>query len=194
MCIVAAATVAAYMLDLFSNVAMNHEGHVVVMVLMICRLLLVVERHHFNQAKALLLRLLYKHPCGRGGSVIPATRGKPVPMHDCRCRNRHRVVRGFKHGESREDLRFSERAVRGGGFKRTDPDCFPTTPSCPCRNNQSRNWQPHCKLRQHHYQFHNWFRPNPLSSHLCGRGALLTEDKLRYSTDWHCQLINPFTV
>ena len=119
------------MLDLFSNVTMNHEGHVVVMVLMTGRLFLVVKGHHFNQAKALLLRLLHIHPRGRGGSVIPVSHGEPVPMHDCRCGIRHLVARRLKHGESRKDLPFSERAVRGGGFKRTDLDCFPSTPLLP---------------------------------------------------------------
>lgn len=63
----AAAAVAAYVFNLFADVAVDHEGHVVVMLLLLwIRVLLsVIQRHHPNQAEAFILRLLHRVPRGR---------------------------------------------------------------------------------------------------------------------------------
>lgn len=78
----AAAAVAAYVFDLFADVAVDHEGHVVVMLLLwIVVLLSVILRHHPDQAEALVLRLLHRVPRGR------VTAPDAVP--DCVIRRRH---------------------------------------------------------------------------------------------------------
>lgn len=78
----AAATVAAYVFDLFADVAVDHEGHVVVMLLLRIRVLLsVIQRHHPNQAEAFILRLLHRVPRGR----VTA----PDAVHDRVIRRRH---------------------------------------------------------------------------------------------------------
>lgn len=80
----AAAAVAAYVFDLFADVAVDHEGHVVVMLLLllwIVVLLSVIQRHHPNQAEALVLRLLHRVPRGR----VTA----PDAVHDRVIRRRH---------------------------------------------------------------------------------------------------------
>lgn len=61
----AAAAVAAYVFDLFADVAGDHEGHVVVLLLRIRVLLSVIQRHHPDQTEALVLRLLHRVPRGR---------------------------------------------------------------------------------------------------------------------------------
>lgn len=72
-----AAAVAAYVFDLFADVAVDHEGHVVVMLLLLWILLLpVIQRHHPDQAEALVLRLLHR---------VPA----PDAVHDCVIRRGH---------------------------------------------------------------------------------------------------------
>ncbi len=77
----AAATVAAYVFDLFADVAVDHEGHVVVMLLWIVVLLSVILRHHPDQAEAFILRLLHRVPRGR----VTA----PDAVHDRVIRRRH---------------------------------------------------------------------------------------------------------
>lgn len=81
----AAAAVAAYVLDLLADVAVDHEGHVVVVVVVTLVLVLVVlllpaaQSHHPGQAEALVLRLL--HPRGRAAA--------PDAVQDCRIHHRH---------------------------------------------------------------------------------------------------------
>lgn len=77
MCIVPAAAIAANVLDFFADVTVDHERHVVVVVMRVGLFLLVVERHHFDQVKRLLLRFLHSH-----GRILPVCCGQPTPMHD----------------------------------------------------------------------------------------------------------------
>jgi len=79
--VAAAAAVAAYVLNLLADVAVDHEGHVVVVVVLVLVLLLlpVVQSHHLGQAEALVLRLL--HSRGRVAA--------PDAVQDCRIHHRH---------------------------------------------------------------------------------------------------------
>ncbi len=69
------------MFDLFADVAGDHEGHVVVLLLRIRVLLSVIQRHHPDQAEALVLRLLHRVARGR----VTA----PDAVHDRVIRRRH---------------------------------------------------------------------------------------------------------
>ncbi len=72
------------MFDLFADVAGDHEGHVVVLLLLLLRirvLLSVIQRHHPDQAEALVLRLLHRVARGR----VTA----PDAVHDRVIRRRH---------------------------------------------------------------------------------------------------------
>lgn len=81
--LIPAATVAANVLDLFADVAVDNEGHVVI----VRGLLLASERFHSDQVKRVLLRLLHYHA---GGRAAPVAGGKPSPVHDGACGIRHK--------------------------------------------------------------------------------------------------------
>lgn len=101
---VPATAVAANVFDLFSDVTVYHEGHIVILVMLVVGLLMlgllpfliVVERHHSAQVKCLLLRFLNRHR----RIVFPEARVvEPTPMHGGRRRiRRHGVVARFEHG------------------------------------------------------------------------------------------------
>lgn len=97
--VAAAAAVAAYVFDLLANVAVNHKGHVVVMLLLLWILILlpVIQRHHPDQAEALVLRLL--HPLPRGRVIAPDA------VHDCMIHHRHD---GGDDDDDGDDERVSE--------------------------------------------------------------------------------------
>lgn len=100
---VPATAVAANVFDLFSDVTVYHEGHIVILVMLVVGLLMlgllpfliVVERHHSDQVKC-LLRFLHRH----GHIVFHVARVvEPTPMHGGRRRiRRHGVVARFEHG------------------------------------------------------------------------------------------------
>lgn len=81
LCVVPAAAIAANVLDLFPDVAVDRKGHVVVVVVEVVRLLavpfLAAEGHYFDQAERLFLGLLHRH-----GHVFSAPRVKPGAVHN----------------------------------------------------------------------------------------------------------------
>lgn len=110
--VAAAAAVAAYVFDLLANVAVNHKGHVVVMMLLllllwILILLPVIQRHHPDQAEALVLRLL--HPLPRGRVIAPDA------VHDCMIHHRHDGGDGDDERVSKQDWARALRIKLSGG-------------------------------------------------------------------------------
>ena len=96
------------MLDLFPDVTVDHEGHIVILVMLMVGLLLfliVVERHHSDQVKCLLLRFLNRHR----RIVFPEARVvEPTPMHDCGPGIRsHRIVGSLEHKDTKIDSRLN---------------------------------------------------------------------------------------
>lgn len=77
--VVPAAAIAANVLNLFADVTVDGEGHVVVVVVL--RLqpgpFLAAERHYSDQAERLFLGFLRRH-----GRVFPAPRGEPSAAHE----------------------------------------------------------------------------------------------------------------
>lgn len=104
--VVPATAVAANVLDLFPDVTVDRKGHVVVVVVVVAvwmlavPLLVVVERHYFDQAERLLLGLLHRH-----GHVFSEARGEPSAVHDGGRWVHRRVVARPEHGVKTE--RFS---------------------------------------------------------------------------------------
>lgn len=78
--VVAAAAIAANVLNLFADVTVDGEGHVVVVVVLRLQsgpFLAAAERHDSDQAERLFLGLLRRH-----GRVFSAPRGEPGAAHE----------------------------------------------------------------------------------------------------------------
>lgn len=98
LCVVAAAAVAANVLDLFPDVTVDGKGHVVVVVRILAVPFLAAQRHDSDQAERLLLRFLHRH-----GRVFSAPRGKPSAVHDGGRRIHRRVIGRLEHCYYRGD-------------------------------------------------------------------------------------------
>lgn len=90
--VVPAAAIAANVLYLFPDVTVDRKGHVVVVMRMLAVPFLVAERHDFDQAERLFLRLLHRH-----GRVFSAARAEPSAVHDGGRRIHRRVIDRLEH-------------------------------------------------------------------------------------------------
>lgn len=112
LCIVPAAAIAANVLDLFPNVTVDHEGHIVVVVMVGLFFFIIVNGHHSGQVKCLLLRFLHRH----GRVVLPVSRGKPTPMlHDGGRGIRHGIVGRLEHRDAKKNGSASKCTAYGKG-------------------------------------------------------------------------------
>lgn len=100
------------MLYLFPDVTVDRKGHVVVVV-MVVRMLavpfLAAERHYFDQAERLFLRLLHGY-----GRVFSAPRCKPSAVHDGGRRIHYRVTGCLEHRHAKPRGDVQMRCVYGG--------------------------------------------------------------------------------
>lgn len=99
--VVAATAIAANVLNLFADVTVDGEGHVVVVVVL--RLqpgpFLAAERHYSDQAERLFLGFLRRH-----GRVLSAPRGEPSAAHEDGRRVGCGVTGRLEHRGSDDDV------------------------------------------------------------------------------------------
>lgn len=145
----AAAAVAAYVLDLLADVAVDHEGHVVVVMLVLVLVLLLlpaVQSHHPGQAEALVLRLL--HPRGRAAA--------PDAVQDCRIHHRHDEDEddGGDDDGGGEDERASEQdraraRARARGLRAPYRHSVELCSAGVCLKSQTLQWCDECHTHTH---------------------------------------------
>lgn len=105
------------MLYLFPDVTVDRKGHVVVVVVrMLAVPFLAAERHYFDQAERLFLRLLHGY-----GRVFSAPRGKPSAVHDGGRRVHYRVIGRLEHRHAKTRGKLQCAALRQCGFKLKGP-------------------------------------------------------------------------
>lgn len=141
--VVSAAAVAANVLYLFSDVTVDGERYIVVVVAVpLVRILalafLAGQGHYFDQAERLLLRLLHRHR-----RVFHIPRGEPSAVHEGGCRIHARVIRRLEHfGEDAENKAVRRRAVcvwvgfKGPSIKSAYLPCFPSQHPRPLTHNR----------------------------------------------------------